>query len=58
MLSPVFWLSLVGVFLGLKYLADGLSSLSRIELRRIEPVADEPEAWRSPANVDDVERAA
>ena len=33
MLSPVFWLSLVAVFLGMRWLAEGLLSLARVELR-------------------------
>jgi len=42
MLSPVFWLSLVAVFLGMKWLAEGFLSLGRIEVRPVEPVAVEP----------------
>ena len=42
MLSPVFWLSLVAVFLGMKWLAEGLLSLGRIEVRLVQPVAAEP----------------
>ncbi len=42
MLSPVFWLSLVAVFLGMKWLAEGFSSLGRIELRHVQPVAAKP----------------
>jgi len=34
MLSPVFWLSLVAVFWGMKWLADGLLSLARVEVQR------------------------
>ena len=46
MLSSVFWLSLVGVFLGMKWLAEGLWSLSRIEVRHVQPVAAEPSPRR------------
>ena len=46
MLSPVFWLSLVAVFLGMKWLAEGLLSLGQVELRRIQPVAGKPTPWR------------
>ena len=35
MLSPVFWLSLVAVFLGLKWLADGMLFLAWVEVRRV-----------------------
>lgn len=38
MLSPVFWLSLVVVFWGMKCLAEGLMSLPAVELRRAQPV--------------------
>lgn len=34
MLSPVFWLSLVAVFWGMKWIADGLLSLAGVKLRR------------------------
>jgi len=46
MLSPVFWLSLVAVFLGMKWLAEGLLSLAGIALRRVQPAAAEPTPWR------------
>lgn len=46
MLSPVFWLSLIAVFLGMKWLAEGLWSLFRIEVRHVQPVAAEPTSWR------------
>ena len=49
MLSPVFWLSLVAVFLGMKWLAEGFLSLGRIEVRRVQPVAAEPIPWRDDA---------
>ena len=42
MLSPVFWLSLVVVFLGMKWLAEGLLSLGQIGVRHVQPVAAEP----------------
>ena len=54
MLSPVFWLSLVAVFLGMKWLAEGLLlSLARIELRRVHPVASEPTPERDDAALDE-----
>ncbi len=53
MLSPVFWLSLVAVFLGMKWLAEGLLSLARIELRHVQPVAAEPTRGRDDAALDD-----
>lgn len=34
MLSPVFWLSVIAVFLGVKWIADGLGSLVQVEFRR------------------------
>ena len=46
MLSPVFWLSLVAVFLGMKWLAEGFLSLGRIEVRHRQPVAAAPTPWR------------
>lgn len=46
MLSPVFWLSLVAVFLGMKWLAEGFLSVARIELSRVHPVAGEPSRQR------------
>jgi hypothetical protein len=52
MLSPVFWLSLVAVFLGMKWLAEGFLSLGRIEVRRRQPVAPvvgAPIPWRDAA---------
>ncbi len=51
MLSPVFWLSLVAVFLGMKWLAEGLLSLGRIEVRPIDPV--EPVAVEPSPRCDD-----
>ncbi|GMR23854.1 MAG: hypothetical protein BMS9Abin37_2328 [Acidobacteriota bacterium] len=49
MLSPVFWLSLVAVFLGMKWLAEGLLSLAQIEVRHVKPAAAEPIPWRDDA---------
>ena len=35
MLSPVFWFGLVAVFLGLRWLADGLMSVAAVEVRQV-----------------------
>ena len=51
MLSPVFWLSLVAVFLGMKWLAEGLLSLGRIEVCHVQPAAAEPTPGRDDAAV-------
>jgi len=49
MLSPVFWFSLVAVFLGMKWLAKGFLSIGRIEVRHVQPVVAEPVPWRDDA---------
>jgi len=49
MLSSVFWLSLVGVFFGIKWLAEGLWSLARVEVRHVHPAAAESARWRDDA---------
>ncbi len=51
MLSPVLWLSLVVVFLGMKWLAEGLLSLGRIEVCHVQPAAAEPTPGRDDAAV-------
>ena len=35
MSSPLFWLSFVLVFWGLRFVADGLASLAAVEVRRV-----------------------
>ena len=52
MLSPVFWLSLVAVFWGMKWFAEGLMSLAAVELRVAQPARGEVvevRAWREDA---------
>lgn len=48
MLSPVFWLSLVAVFWGMKWVADGLMSLARVSVER-RATADVRASWVEPA---------
>ena len=61
MLSPLFWLSLVAVFWGVKWLAEGLMSLGDVEIRRAEPVVAEvvhATEWAEPAPAESLDRAA
>ena len=52
MLSPVFWLSLVAVFWGIKWVADGLMSVAKVKVRHVPAavstvsVAGAPMPWR------------
>jgi hypothetical protein len=54
MASPVFWISLVVVFLAMRWLADGLLLLASVELRarsRARAAIPEPAEVEAPAPV-------
>ena len=43
MLSPLFWLSVVVVFLGVRWIGDGMMALASVAVRRV----DRPERMES-----------
>ncbi len=42
MLSPMFWLSFLGVFLILAWLSDAVLSLSELDVRKVRRPASKP----------------